>query len=122
MDERKTGKRTYVAVLAAVAIATISATGSPAAALAPAPGTLGAANCATSRPFLSSGDSAPCVAFLQRRLNAKGAGHLTVDAVFGPATTRAVKSFQRACGFRNHEIDGLVGPKTWAGLIDGSCV
>ncbi|MFF5705679.1 peptidoglycan-binding protein [Streptomyces sp. NPDC012794] len=112
----------YAAVLAAVVIASLTATGSPASALAPAPGTPSAANCATSRPFLSPGDSGPCVAFLQRRLNAKGAGHLAVDAVFGPATTRAVRTFQRACGFRNHEIDGLVGPKTWAGLIDGSCV
>ncbi|GAA2221617.1 peptidoglycan-binding domain-containing protein [Streptomyces nogalater] len=111
-----------VALLGALVIGTLATTGAPASALTTAAGTPSATSCATARPFLSAGDRGTCVAFLQRRLNAKGAKDLTVDGVFGPATTRAVKTFQKACGFRSHEVDGLVGPKTWNGLIEGSCV
>ncbi|MFD0391957.1 peptidoglycan-binding protein [Streptomyces nogalater] len=102
-------------------IGTLATTGAPASALTTARH--------PERHQLRHGPSLPvrggpgtCVAFLQRRLNAKGAKDLTVDGVFGPATTRAVKTFQKACGFRSHEVDGLVGPKTWNGLIEGSCV
>jgi putative chitinase len=46
-------------------------------------------------------------------LNKKGFNAGTPDAVFGPKTTQAVKSFQRAEDLR---ADGVVGPKTWAAL------
>ncbi|MGH4029340.1 peptidoglycan-binding domain-containing protein [Actinomycetota bacterium Odt1-20B] len=109
-------------LLCAVAMGTVLLTGAPvAAATASAPDTQ-AAGCATSRPFLSAGDRGTCVSYLQRKLNDRGHYGLTVDGAFGRATTHAVKSFQYACGFRGHEVDGLVGPRTWAGLIDKSCL
>jgi peptidoglycan hydrolase-like protein with peptidoglycan-binding domain len=38
---------------------------------------------------------------------------LTPDGVFGPVTSRAVKRFQRR---HRIEVDGIVGPATWAAL------
>lgn len=38
---------------------------------------------------------------------------LTVDGKFGPATTQAVKAFQKGQGLT---VDGIVGAKTWAAL------
>jgi peptidoglycan hydrolase-like protein with peptidoglycan-binding domain len=52
----------------------------------------------------------------QTLLNKYGYG-LTVDGVFGPLTTSAVKGFQRAQGLA---ADGIVGPKTWQHLAGGS--
>ena len=40
--------------------------------------------------------------------------HLAVDGVFGPDTESAVKKFQEMFGF---DIDGIVGPLTWQGLV-----
>ncbi|GIG61723.1 hypothetical protein Lfu02_60950 [Longispora fulva] len=75
-----------------------------------------AASCAQTRPFLSEGDRGGCVPFLQAKLG------VTADGVFGPRTTRAVRDFQYLCGYRGREVDGLVGPRTWAGLLDRACV
>ena len=55
---------------------------------------------------------APTVAQVQRCLNQKGS-RLDVDGDFGPLTEAAVKQFQRRTG---REVDGVVGPKTWAAL------
>ena len=42
-------------------------------------------------------------------------GHaVTVDGVFGPATTSAVKAVQAAA---HVTVDGIVGPQTWAALL-----
>lgn len=47
------------------------------------------------------------------------------DGVFGPITEECVKQFQRT---HNLEVDGIVGPKTWAALgvkeetINSKCV
>jgi peptidoglycan hydrolase-like protein with peptidoglycan-binding domain len=62
------------------------------------------------------------VRFLQQRLNALAGprGHavlggkpLAVDGVFGPLTDKVVRAFQAQ---HRLEVDGIVGPKTWAQL------
>jgi hypothetical protein len=53
------------------------------------------------------GDKSPKVATIQRWF------HLKPDHVYGPATRRAVKRFQRRHGLT---ADGVVGPATWAAL------
>ena len=54
-----------------------------------------------------------CVEQLQRKLNEKGHSVGRVDGDFGPATDRAVRSFQSASRIT---ADGVVGPQTWSKL------
>ena len=54
---------------------------------------------------LKTGSTGPRVAAVQKALGLKA------DRVFGPATRRAVKRFQRKHGMT---ADGIVGPATWA--------
>ena len=56
---------------------------------------------------LKVGSTGPRVAAVQKWLG------LTVDRVYGPATKRAVKRFQRRHGLT---ADGIVGPATWTAL------
>jgi len=58
---------------------------------------------------LRSGDTGPEVATLQKALTQLGVASLTADGNFGPATEKAVASFQQAHGLT---ADGVVGPKT----------
>src|SRR5579871_5954661 len=58
-------------------------------------------------PTLRLGSTGPDVVTMQRLLG------VTADGVFGPATLRAVRRFQARHGLA---VDGLVGPRTWAGL------
>src|SRR3712207_6489258 len=60
---------------------------------------------AASAGVLKKGVRSPRVASVQKALG------LTVDRVYGPATKRAVKRFQRRHGLA---ADGIVGPATWA--------
>jgi hypothetical protein len=56
---------------------------------------------------LKVGSTGPRVAAIQKWLG------LSVDRVYGPATKRAVKRFQRRHGLN---ADGIVGPVTWSAL------
>ena len=64
------------------------------------------------RPILRQGASGQDVEYLQTLLCDTGAT-IAVDGKFGPATTKAVKAFQKAIGLT---VDGIVGAKTWAAL------
>ncbi len=68
---------------------------------------------APARPTLRAGDRGPAVRDLQARIGRAG-GRLAADGVFGPATDRAVRAFQRARGL---VADGVVGPATWRSLL-----
>jgi hypothetical protein len=63
---------------------------------------------------LSQGDSGPRVRRLQRALASLG-HDVTVDGVFGPGTTAAVRSFQEEAGL---DVDGVVGSGTVTALND----
>ena len=58
------------------------------------------------------GDRGGVVRLLQQRLQAHG-HRITADGVFGPATRRAVVRHQTAWKL---DVDGIVGPRTWATL------
>lgn len=58
--------------------------------------------------------SGPDVTRLQQALVAAGRP-VDVDGVFGPGTQAAVKAFQQTSGL---VADGIVGPATWAALVD----
>lgn len=63
-------------------------------------------------PTLKEGASGREVIHLQTLLN-RHAAHLKVDGKFGPATTSAVKAYQRSMHIG---MDGVVGPMTWKNL------
>ena len=70
-------------------------------------------------PVLQQSDEecAEAVRVLQELLNRRlsPSPGLKVDGVFGPATDRAVRQFQRESGI---EVDGIVGGRTWAALLE----
>ncbi len=82
--------------------------------LAPPP-----ADCANYRPNdsypLERCDSGNAVTCIQERLS-EGNYLFDIDGYFGPATEMAVRQFQSDNGL---EVDGLVGPRTWAALTAG---
>jgi lysozyme family protein len=68
----------------------------------------------SARPELGRGSTGAWVEVLQNLLN--GCGYmptLELDGDFGPQTERTVRAFQRDLGL---EVDGGVGPITWAAL------
>ncbi|MGW7008196.1 peptidoglycan-binding domain-containing protein [Streptomyces sp. NPDC054933] len=114
--------RTQVFVVALISAVALGSAGTLTTAnAATSPAVASASTCAQSRPLLSQGDQGGCVAFLQRTLSNNGFS-TKPDGIFGPKTTVSVEAFQYACGFRGSEVDGIVGPQTWAGLLDHSCV
>ncbi|MCB9641621.1 MAG: peptidoglycan-binding protein [Myxococcales bacterium] len=66
---------------------------------------------------LKQGASGQHVKTLQSRLKDLGFNPGSADGSFGPKTSGAVKSFQKAAGLGQ---DGVVGPKTWKALEKGS--
>lgn len=60
-------------------------------------------------------DNGEEVIILQQKLG------ITADGMFGPITEECVKQFQRT---HELEVDGIVGPKTWAalGITDSKCI
>lgn len=70
-------------------------------------------------PAYRIGATGPEVARLQAQLTRLGLYHGPIDGSFGGGTEAAVRAFQRARGL---EIDGVVGPSTWAALFDGAAI
>lgn len=70
---------------------------------------------ATGRPTLQQGSTGDAVKSLQKTLNRwyPSLPRLVEDGNFGPATKARVAYFQQHAGLT---ADGIVGPKTWAGL------
>ena len=64
-------------------------------------------------PLVKMGSAGESVKTLQTRLNALGYSCGTVDGIFGRQTYAAVVAFQKA---NSLDVDGIVGPKTWAKL------
>ena len=70
-------------------------------------------------PLVKKGSTGAAVEQLQKMLIAQGysCGKWGADGDFGNDTLQAVKSYQRDHGL---DVDGEVGPMTWAALIEGS--
>ena len=66
-------------------------------------------------PNVQLGDCGAFVIELQTRLNDSGF-IIPVDGIYSKKTEDAVKAFQTDRGLT---VDGLVGPKTWAKLVEG---
>lgn len=59
--------------------------------------------------ILKRGSKGHAVQELQRKLTSLGFNTKGIDGIFGPATEKAVRQFQKA---RNLTVDGIVGPQT----------
>lgn len=67
-----------------------------------------------SDPTLQEGSKRVAVRGLQRRLIALGFGPDDIDGRFGAQTEAAVRAFQKGADL---DVDGVVGPLTWARLF-----
>jgi GH24 family phage-related lysozyme (muramidase)/peptidoglycan hydrolase-like protein with peptidoglycan-binding domain len=72
----------------------------------------GAGGAVSAGSIVREGDRGDKVREAQQRLGEHG-WPVTVDGIFGPTTTDAVRSFQRQCGLAP---DGVLGPATWQRL------
>ncbi|MGW2183450.1 GH25 family lysozyme [Streptomyces sp. NPDC001732] len=63
-----------------------------------------------------TGSSGPAVRAAQAQLAGYG-NRIAVDGAFGPATRNATVAFQRSHGLA---ADGIIGPKTWNKLVNGT--
>lgn len=68
-------------------------------------------------PTLRIGAKGGITLLLQERLNKLGYSCGKPDGIFGAKTYNAVRAFQKACGFKSSEIDGIVGKQTWRELL-----
>jgi peptidoglycan hydrolase-like protein with peptidoglycan-binding domain len=64
--------------------------------------------------MICKGMDGPDVAALQALLTAHGYTVRTISGVFDEATEAAVRKYQTEHGL---DVDGIVGPKTWASLL-----
>ncbi|UUU31845.1 peptidoglycan-binding protein [Streptomyces sp. CA-210063] len=64
---------------------------------------------------VKQGAKGPAVKAAQRQLSDNGFA-VSADGAFGPATAEKVRAFQKAKGLA---ADGVVGPNTWARLVNG---
>jgi N-acetyl-anhydromuramyl-L-alanine amidase AmpD len=71
---------------------------------------------AAQTPMLRNGDEGYQVKRLQRLLVQRGFDAGAADGIFGQQTEAAVKAAQVAHGL---DVDGIVGPLTWAALLAG---
>ena len=67
----------------------------------------------STQPTLRQGASGSAVKTLQAGLAAQRLDPGPIDGYFGPLTDAAVRAFQ---GARRLQVDGIVGPQTWAAL------
>lgn len=88
----------------------------PPAAAQPAPTTTGDDDVQVATLSQGAANSPAEVKAVQSILNGKAGAKLATDGDFGPDTEEAVKAWQT---FFRLEVDGIVGPETWATLIGG---
>jgi peptidoglycan hydrolase-like protein with peptidoglycan-binding domain len=67
----------------------------------------------TTPPTISEGATGPAVEWAQYLLVRRTLSYTDIDGTFGPVTKTAVEQFQRDSGL---DVDGIVGPATWAAL------
>ncbi|GHO98097.1 hypothetical protein KSF_081450 [Reticulibacter mediterranei] len=67
-------------------------------------------------PQISYGSTGSWVTKLQNDLKTKENANLTADGIFGPNTQSAVETWQSSHLSQVKEVDGIVGPLTWASL------
>jgi peptidoglycan hydrolase-like protein with peptidoglycan-binding domain len=67
----------------------------------------------TTPPTISEGATGPTVSWAQYLLVRRTLSYTQIDGIFGPVTRMAVEQFQ---GDSNLDVDGIVGPATWAAL------
>jgi peptidoglycan hydrolase-like protein with peptidoglycan-binding domain len=70
------------------------------------------------QPTVRLGSTGEAVRRAQRALFRSPDHGVVVDGVFGPATERAVRTFQQGI----LTVDGVVGPLTWQALPDGGAM
>ncbi len=78
--------------------------------------------CLAELPVLQRGAKGEAVRAMQTMLNLRFGWQLSVDGSFGPATERALKSYQAATKEKPGTplvVDGSCGPATWARLVSG---
>ena len=66
-------------------------------------------------PYVQQGNTGAMVTIIQTALNLVGNYGLNVDGEFGPATDRAVRGYQDACG---NTVNGIAGVTTFKALMD----
>ena len=67
---------------------------------------------------VQQGSNGDAVRAVQSQIHSRGDGanQITIDGIFGPVTSDAVRAFQTLLGL---PVDGIVGPQTWNHLVNG---